>query len=135
MKLKNTIVFSLLSMLVGFIPLYNKTYDIRFEIRANSISHANKIKEDLIMFYKEHCYSSLFDSIDSKIVNNLDNFNYTAVYDNYTICVKEGSKIKMTGYLYKTNPPSIKFKYYFSASINSMPEAISTSVATLSLSE
>ena len=41
----------------------------------------------------------------------------------------------LSGYLYKSTPSSIKYKYYFSASMYSMPEATSINVATLSLSE
>ncbi len=135
MKLKNSILVSFFSMLVGFIPLANKTNDIKYVIYADSLSVANNIKEELIVFYKEHCYSSLFDSIDKKLDQTISSFHYESVYEGNTIYINYGDKIKMVGYLYQSNPPSFKFKYYFSASTYSIPEAISTSVATLSLSE
>ena len=135
MKLKNSILVSIFSMLVGFIPLANKTNDIKYVINADSLSIANNIKEELIVFYKEHCYSSLFDSIDKKLDETISSFHYESVYEGNTIYINCGDKIKMVGYLYQSNPPSFKFKYYFSASTYSIPEAISTSVATLSLSE
>lgn len=135
MKLKNSILVSIFSMMVGFIPLANKTNDIKYVINADSLSIANNIKEELIVFYKEHCYSSLFDSIDKKLNETISSFHYESQYENNTIYINCGDKIKMVGYLYQSNPPSFKFKYYFSASTYSIPEAISTSVATLSLSE
>ena len=135
MKLKNSILVSIFSVLVGFIPLANKTNDIKYVINADSLSIANNIKEELIVFYKEHCYSSLFDSIDKKLDETISSFHYESQYENNTIYINCGDKIKMVGYLYQSNPPSFKFKYYFSASTYSIPEAISTSVATLSLSE
>jgi hypothetical protein len=135
MKLKNSILVSIFSMMVGFIPLANKTNDIKYVIYADSLSVANNIKEELIVFYKEHCYSSLFDSIDKKLDETISSFHYESVYEGNTIYINNGDKIKMVGYLYQSNPPSFKFKYYFSASTYSIPEAISTSVATLSLSE
>lgn len=135
MKLKNSILVSIFSMMVGFIPLANKTNDIKYVINADSLSIANNIKEELIVFYKEHCYSSLFDSIDKKLDQTISSFHYESQYENNTIYINCGDKIKMVGYLYQSNPPSFKFKYYFSASTYSIPEAISTSVATLSLSE
>ena len=135
MKLKNSILVSIFSMMVGFIPLANKTNDIKYVINADSLSIANNIKEELIVFYKEHCYSSLFDSIDKKLDETISGFYYESQYENNTIYINCGDKIKMVGYLYQSNPPSFKFKYYFSASTYSIPEAISTSVATLSLSE
>lgn len=135
MKLKNSILVSIFSMMVGFIPLANKTNDIKYVINADSLSIANNIKEELIVFYKEHCYSSLFDSIDKKLDETISSFHYESQYENNTIYINCGDKIKMVGYLYQSNPPSFKFKYYFSASTYSIPEAISTSVATLSLSE
>ena len=135
MKLKNSILVSIFSMMVGFIPLANKTNDIKYVINADSLSIANNIKEELIVFYKEHCYSSLFDSIDKKLDETISSFHYESQYENNTIYINCVDKIKMVGYLYQSNPPSFKFKYYFSASTYSIPEAISTSVATLSLSE
>lgn len=135
MKLKNSILVSIFSMMVGFIPLANKTNDIKYVINADSLSIANNIKEELIVFYKEHCYSSLFDSIDKKLDETISSFHYESQYENNTIYINCGDKIKMVGYLYQSNPPTFKFKYYFSASTYSIPEAISTSVATLSLSE
>lgn len=135
MKLKNSILVSIFSMMVGFIPLANKTNDIKYVINADSLSIANNIKEELIVFYKEHCYSSLFDSIDKKLDEKISSFHYESQYENNTIYINCGDKVKMVGYLYQSNPPSFKFKYYFSASTYSIPEAISTSVATLSLSE
>ena len=135
MKLKNSILVSIFSMMVGFIPLANKTNDIKYVINADSLSIANNIKEELIVFYKEHCYSSLFDSIDKKLDETISSFHYESQYENNTIYINCGDKIKMVGYLYQSNPPSFKFKYYFSASTYSIPEAISTCVATLSLSE
>lgn len=135
MKLKSSIIFSFITMLVGFIPLHQKNNDVRFEISADSIAIANKIKEEMIMFFKEHCYSSLFDCIDEKIKNNIQALDYNCDYTGYVLKINEGNKIKMTGYLYKSSPSLIKYKYYFSASTYSMPEATSTNVATLSLSE
>ena len=62
MKLKNSIIISLLTMFLGFIPMYQKDNDIRYEISAESISIANKIKEEMIMFYKEHSSTTCFSS-------------------------------------------------------------------------
>ena len=90
MKLKNSILVSIFSMMVGFIPLANKTNDIKYVINADSLSIANNIKEELIVFYKEHCYSSLFDSIDKKLDETISSFHYESQYENNTIYINCG---------------------------------------------
>ena len=138
MKFKYSILIGMTTLLSGFIPLsFSQKNDIKYTIYSQSIVNANKIKEELMVFYKQYCYSFSFNDIDKKIVQNIDNFQYDVTYDNYNIIVNYSSdnKIKMTGYLFKNTPSFIDFKYYFSMIAVSMPEAISTSVATLSVSD
>lgn len=135
MKLKYSILIGLTTLLSGFIPLNKKQDNLTYTIYANSLCEANNIKEELITFFKDCCYSSLFDEIDYKLTSNIEKFKYDSYYSKHNVVVDYGNKIKMTGYLYKTTPSFVKFKYYFSASTNSMPEATSISVATDSLSD
>ena len=138
MKYKYSIIIGFTSMLAGFIPLSikNNNSDITYTIYAQSIVKANKIKEELIVFYKQYCYSFSFDSIDNKLVNNLNDFPYKTEYIDHNISIyDESSQIKMTGYLFQATPSSINFKYYFSKTTVSIPDAISISVATVSLSD
>lgn len=123
-------------MLAGFIPISFKNKNITYTIYSYNIASANTIKEELILFYKEYCYSSLFVEIDKKIAENIGKFTYKATYHNKEIVIKhKEDKIKMTGYLYKIIPSSIEYEYYFNASTYSMPEAISNNVATSTQSE
>ena len=138
MKLKYSIIFSLTSILAGFIPLsFNKNNDnISYTIYSKNIVKANKIKEELIVFYKEHCYSSLLLDIDKKIIENIEKFPYRCEYIDQELKIYDSiNKIKMTGYLYQTTPSFIDFRYYFSSWINSMPEATSTNVETFTESD
>lgn len=138
MKYKYSIILGLISILVGFIPLgyKNNKDDITYTIYSNNIVKANQIKEELMVFYKEYCYSFSFASIDQKIVDNINLFKYTCEYINHNLVIYDNDlNIKMTGYLFKSNPSSIDFKYYFSITTRSIPEAISTNVATLSVSD
>lgn len=138
MKLKYSILVSLTSMLAGFIPLSfdKKTDNITYTIYSKNIAKANKIKEELISFYKERCYSSLLVEIDNKINNNIVLLPYRCEYVDHEIVIYDSSnKIKMTGYLYKSSPSYIDFKFYFSSWINSIPEATSTRVETLAESD
>ena len=122
-------------MLTGFIPLKaSKKADITYTIYSKDILKAHKIKEELIVFYKQYCYSFLYDSIDKNIKENINLFNYNTSYIDHTIYVYDNeNKIKMTGYLYKHTPSVINFKNYFTSSANSIPEATSIKVATLSV--
>ena len=138
MKLKYSILVSLTSMLAGFIPLsFDKKVDnITYTIYSKNIVKANKIKEELISFYKERCYSSLLVEIDNKINNNIDLLPYRCEYEDHELIIYDSSnKIKMTGYLYKSSPSYLDFKFYFSSWINSIPEATSTRVETLAESD
>lgn len=135
MKYKVSILIGLTSMLTGFIPLKaSKKADITYTIYSKDIISAYKIKEELIVFYKEYCYSFLYDSIDKKLKENIDLFYYNASYNNHEILIYDKQcKIKMTGYLYKHTPSVIDFKNYFTSLANSIPEATSINVATLSV--
>lgn len=138
MKLKYSILVSLTSMLAGFIPLsFDKKVDnITYTIYSKNIAKANKIKEELISFYKERCYSSLLVEIDNKINKNIVLLPYRCEYVDHEIVIYDSSnKIKMTGYLYKSSPSYIDFKFYFSSWINSIPEATSTRVEILAESD
>lgn len=138
MKAKYSIIISLTSILAGFIPLsFDKKIDnITYTIYAKNIVRANKIKEELITFYKERCYSSLLIDTSKKIEQNLNLFPYRCEYTNYEIIVYDSiNKIKMTGYLYKSSPSFINYKYYFSSWISSIPEATSTNVDTFAESD
>lgn len=137
MKYKYSIIIGLVSLLSGFIPLsINKKEDISYTIYAPNVVKANKIKEELIVFYKQYCYSSLFDDINKKIEKNIYLFPYECIYENNKISIfLNESKIKMTGYLYKNNLPEINFKSYFTSSTNSIPLATSINVDTLALSD
>lgn len=115
---------------------FKKNNDITYTIYASNIVKANHIKEELIVFYKQYCYSFSLFEIDKNIINNLDLLPYEAHYNKQNLIINSASKqIKMTGYLFTSNPSSIDFKYYFSMVAVSMPEAISTKVATSSLSD
>lgn len=137
MKYKYSIIAGLSTMLIGFIPLsFKEKEEISYVIYANDIVQANDIKNQLVNFYKENCFSSEFNQIDKKLSENIDNFCYEATYtNNQVLVISDNKKIKMTGYLYKQTPSSIKFKTYFASSASSMPEATSIKVATSSLSD
>lgn len=138
MKYKSSIIIGLTTLLTGFIPLsLNKKQDITYTIYSQSIVKASKIKEELIVFYKQYCYSFSFSNMDKKITENIHRFPYSCKYENYNVYIYDSvEKIKMTGYLFETSPSSIQFKYYLSSiAVDSMPEAISTRVATDSLSD
>lgn len=130
-----SIIVGLLSILMGFIPLnINNKKDISYIIYTSSIVKANRIKGELIAFYKQYCYSPLLVKIDDKIKNNINKLNYKVTYDNHQIVIDDNSsKIKMIGYLYKASPSSINYKYYFTSAPFSIPEATSISVATFSV--
>ena len=131
MRFKNTLLFGLTTLMSGFIPLVkHKQENITYVIYSDSIAEANIIKEELITFFKDCCYSSLFADIDNKLNKNIDKFIYNCNYSKQSVVIDEGNKIKMMGYLYKTSPSSINFKYYFSSSICSIPDATSINVAT-----
>ena len=136
MKFKYSIIMGLTSMMLGFVPLsFNKNKDISYTIYASNIVKANKAKEELIVFYKQYCYSSLLSDIQEKIENNLCLFPYDAVYENNNITIiVNDTKTKMTGYLYKNSLLNINYKSYFT-STNSMPLATSIKVDTLTLSD
>ena len=86
MKYKYSIIIGLASLLSGFIPLsINKKEDISYTIYAPNVVKANKIKEELIVFYKQYCYSSLFDDINKKIEKNIYLFPYECIYENNKI--------------------------------------------------
>lgn len=138
MKYKYSIFLGLSSILAGFIPLgyRNNKNNITYTIYSQNIVVANQIKEELMVFYKEYCYSFSFTTIEKKIINNIYLFPYTCEYNNHSLKIYgDDTKIKMTGYLFQTSPSSIDFKYYFSITTRSIPEAISTNVATLSVSD
>ena len=137
MKYKYAILVGLSSLLSGFIPLsFTKPKDIVFTIYTTSLNKANLIKEELINFYKSNCFDVSYNQIDKKLSDNIQRFNYEASYYNNEIIIKDKiEKIKMTGYLYKTNPSFIDFKYYFTGVTNSMPLATSISVETLTQSD
>ena len=138
MKYKYSIILGLASILAGFIPLgyKNNKDNITYTIYSNNIVKANQIKEELMVFYKEYCYSFSFVSIDQKIADNINSFKYKCEYSNHNLIIYDKDlNIKMTGYLFKSNPSSIDFKYYFSITTRSIPEAISTNVATFSVSD
>lgn len=139
MKLKYSIIIGLTSLLSGFIPLsfLKNNKEITYTIYTNNILQANQIKEELIVFYKQYCYSFSFSSINEKIIENIDYFKYKCTYKNNHLDIYyQESKIKMTGYLFSNNPSSIEFKYYFSSLLtSSIPLATSISVATFSLSD
>ena len=136
MKFKFSIIIGLASMLVGFVPLsLNKSKDISYTIYASNVVKANKAKEELIVFYKQYCYSSLLSDIEKKIEKNLCFLPYDAVFENNNISIiVNDTKIKMTGYLYKNSLLNINYKSYFT-STNSMPLATSIKVETLTLSD
>lgn len=135
MHKKISIIVGLGSILMGFIPLnINSKKDITYTIYTSSIVKANRIKGELIAFYKQYCYSPLLVEIDNKIKNNINKMDYNASYTDHQIIINDDSrKIKMTGYLYELSPSSINFKYYFTSAPFSIPEATSINVATLSV--
>lgn len=135
MHLRHSIIIGLTTILSGLIPISFNKKEISYIIYGNDIASSNMIKEELISFYKEHCYSSLFVDIDKKINMQINKMEYDVTYKDYTIIINSGDKIKMVGYLYKSCPPFINHKYYFNASTYSMPEAISSKVSTSTQSE
>lgn len=137
MKFKYSIMISLSTILLGFIPYsFSNKKEITYTIYSNNIVLANKAKEELIVFYKQYCYSSLFDDIESKIYENIDKFNYNVSYnDHHFEIYLKGNTIKMTGYLYKNSLLSINYKNYFTSVTYSIPLATSISVATEALSD
>ncbi len=138
MKYKSSIIIGLTTLLTGFIPLsINKKQDITYTIYSQSIVKASQIKEELIVFYKQYCYSFSFANMDKKLAENIQYFPYSSRYEDGHVYIYDSiEKIKMTGYLFQSSPSSIRFKYYFSSiAATSIPEAISTRVATLSLSD
>ena len=77
MKYKYSIIAGLSTMLLGFIPLsFKEKEEISYVIYANDIVQANDIKNQLVNFYKENCFSSEFNQIDKKLSKNIDNFCY-----------------------------------------------------------
>lgn len=137
MKLKYSIIVSLSSLILGFIPFsFSNKNEITYTIYSDNIVLANKAKEELIVFYKQYCYSSLFDDIESKIYENIDKFDYNVSYDNHNFTViLKGNEIKMTGYLYKNSLFTINYKNYFTSVTYSIPLATSINVATDALSD
>lgn len=136
MKLKYSIIACLLTGVFGFIKPIIKNNQISYTIYASTINEANKAKEELISFYKEFCYSSLFDEINAKIVDNIDNLSLNCSYSNYHFDILTTSdKIKMTGYLYLNTQSKFNYRYYFTSSTYSIPLATSSKVATLALSD
>ena len=124
-------------MILGFIPIsFNNKDNITYTIYSSNIVNATHAKEELIEFYKNYCYSSLFVNIDKKIKNNINKLDLNVTYDNchFTIYTDE-EKIKMTGHLYQSVPSSIDFKYYFKSVTYSIPLATSINVATSTLFE
>lgn len=119
-------------MILGFIPIsFNHKENITYTIYSSNIANATKAKEELIEFYKDYCYSSLFINIDKKIKKHLDKLDLHVTYDNHNFNIyTDGNKIKMIGYLYQSSPSSIEYKYYFKSVTYSMPLATSISVAT-----
>ena len=118
-------------MILGFIPISVNHKDITYTIYSSDIVNATHAKEELIEFYKNHCYSSLFINIDKKIKNNLNKLDLNVTYDDHNFNIyTDGNKIKMIGYLYQSSPSSIEYKYYFKSVTYSMPLATSISVAT-----
>ena len=94
------------------------------------------IKEELIDFYKQNCFSSSFNKIEEKINSYINEFKYESSYIDGCINIHYNQeKIKMMGYLYKTTPSFINFKYYFTGTTNSIPEATSIKVETLTVSD
>ena len=132
MKYKYSILAAMSSLVLGFIPVSIKSDNITYTIYSSSVVHASKAKEELVEFYKNYCYSSLFINIDSKIKSNLDKLDINVIYKNhnFTIYSDESTNIKMTGYLYQSSPSNISLKYYFNSLTYSIPLAISTNVAT-----
>ena len=137
MKYKYSILAGLTSLLLGFIPISIKhKEDITYTIYSSNIVEAQKAKEELIEFYKNYCYSSLFINIDKKIKNNINKLNLNVSYIEHNINIyMSDNKIKMIGYLYQSSPSSIEYKYYFKSVTYSMPLATSINVATSTVFE
>lgn len=137
MKYKYSILAGLTSLLLGFIPISIKhKEEITYTIYSSNIVEAQKAKEELIEFYKNYCYSSLFINIDKKIKNNINKLNLNVSYIDHNINIyMSDNKIKMIGYLYQSSPSSIKYKYYFKSVTYSMPLATSINVATSTVFE
>ena len=73
MKYKYSILIGLSSLILGFIPIsFNHTQNITYTIYSSNIVEASVAKEELIEFYKDYCYSSLFINIDNKIKSNIN---------------------------------------------------------------
>lgn len=124
-------------MILGFIPVsYNHNQNITYTIYSSNIVEASIAKEELIEFYKDYCYSSLFINIDKKIKTNIDKLTLNVTYQDHNFNIYTGdNKIKMIGYLYQSSPSSIEYKYYFKSLTYSMPLATSINVATSTLFE
>ena len=137
MKYKYSILAGLTSLLLGFIPISIKhKEDITYTIYSSNIVEAQKAKEELIEFYKNYCYSSLFINIDKKIKNNINKLNLNVSYIDHNINIyMSDNKIKMIGYLYQSSPSSIEYKYYFKSVTYSMPLATTINVATSTVFE
>ena len=137
MKYKYSILAGLTSLLLGFIPISIKhKEEITYTIYSSNIVEAQKAKEELIEFYKNYCYSSLFINIDKKIKNNINKLNLNVSYIDHNINIyMSDNKIKMIGYLYQSSPSSIEYKYYFKSVTYSMPLATSINVATSTVFE
>ena len=137
MKYKYSILAGLTSLLLGFIPISIKhKEDITYTIYSSNIVEAQKAKEELIEFYKNYCYSSLFINIDKKIKNNINKLNLNVSYIDHNINIyMSDNKIKMIGYLYQSSPSSIEYKYYFKSVTYSIPLATSINVATSTVFE
>ena len=132
MKYKYSILAAMSSLILGFIPVSVKKDNITYTIYSSSIVKASNAKEELVEFYKNYCYSSLFINIDNKIKENIDKLSLNVCYNNhkFIIYTDDSSKIKMMGYLYESSPSNINFKYYFNSPTYSMPLATSINVAT-----
>ena len=106
MKYKYSILAGLTSLLLGFIPISIKhKEDITYTIYSSNIVEAQKAKEELIEFYKNYCYSSLFINIDKKIKNNINKLILNVSYIDHNINIyMSDNKIKMIGYLYQISP-------------------------------
>ena len=132
MKYKYSILIGLSSLILGFIPIsFNHNQNITYTIYSSNIVEASVAKEELIEFYKDYCYSSLFINIDNKIKSNINKLALDVTYENHNFNIyTSGNKIKMIGYLYQSSPSSIEYKYYFKSLTYSIPLPISINVAT-----
>ena len=77
MKYKYSILAGIGSLILGFIPIsINQKDEITYTIYSSNIVKASNAKEELIEFYKNYCYSSLFINIDNKIKDNLHKLDF-----------------------------------------------------------